>query len=191
MPTFSRLPSLWPSKGVSNPKDSTISSPKTSPKPVAEDANTAAAAHGIQVDPSGAHVLEGAAPSKPLDISPAPPVISVPPVTSAPDPTPQSQPKAPNQNGNGYPSTPSVSVPNSNAKAKSTYIPPDFAIDEWRRMKVVIIGAGYSGMTAGIRCVISFVSISEALADEHLVITVASHSAYLTSISRSTRKNAR
>jgi hypothetical protein len=30
-----------------------------------------------------------------------------------------------------------------------------FSIDEWKPMKVVCIGAGYSGIIAGIRCVLS------------------------------------
>lgn len=147
MAIFSRLPSLWRRKSVSTPNhDATSSVEALLPAPVAQDTTTALAAHGVQLDPPPARVLNGAGPPKPLNIQPATPVIS------APDPTPQ----APRLNGhaatNGYSATPSSSRPNGQAKAQtSTYVPPDFAIDEWRRMKVVVIGAGYSGITAGIR----------------------------------------
>ncbi|KZV72482.1 FAD/NAD-P-binding domain-containing protein [Peniophora sp. CONT] len=148
MAIFSRLPSLaWRRKNASTPNhDATSSVEALLPAPVAQDTTTALAAHGVQLDPPPTRVLNGAGPPKPLNIQPATPVIS------APDPTPQ----APRLNGhaatNGYSATPSTSLPNGQANAHtSTYVPPDFAIDEWRRMKVVVIGAGYSGITAGIR----------------------------------------
>ncbi|KAI0737191.1 FAD/NAD-P-binding domain-containing protein [Daedaleopsis nitida] len=39
----------------------------------------------------------------------------------------------------------------ANGPSVQPYPPPDFSIDEYRRMKVVVIGAGFSGITAGIR----------------------------------------
>lgn len=144
MTIFSRLPSLWRSKSVSTPKDSAHSSLKSSSQPISQDMSTAVAP----------------ANSKPLDNSPAPPVINAP----KPKPAPQTQPQAPTLNENGHARTPFSSVSSSNATPRSNYVPPDFAIDEWRRMKVVIIGAGYSGITAGIRCApLPFVTVLERL----------------------------
>lgn len=48
-----------------------------------------------------------------------------------------------------------ISRPAREATPPSTpYNIGDFCIDEYRPVKVIVIGAGFSGITAGIRCVV-------------------------------------
>lgn len=55
---------------------------------------------------------------------------------------------------NGHTSDPSLKVNGDTGKKTSpTFVSGKFSIDEPRPIKVVVIGAGYSGIIAGIRCV--------------------------------------
>ena len=174
MAILSRLPFIWRARSASTSKDGT-----SAPNPVAKDTPTALNAHGINFNTAPARVLNGATPRKPLDIPPATPAVK------APEPTP----KAENGQATSTSSaTPATSAPDGSAKPQPTYVPPDFAIDEWRRMKVVVIGAGYSGITAGIRCVTSLPASLAWYSRTHWLFVEGSLSVYRISILRSTRK---
>lgn len=69
------------------------------------------------------------------------------------------QTKAPSASTSAQVHTNGLSVTNGQPATKTTdadsssFKLGDFSIDEYRPMKVVVIGAGFSGIIAGIRCV--------------------------------------
>lgn len=72
-----------------------------------------------------------------------------------------SDPQTANRNGIGHVHLNSDGTTNANANANRTtktqeHQNGEFSIDDYRRMKVVCIGAGYSGIVAGIRYVFFF-----------------------------------